>query len=132
MCLNFFRVDAPDYKKIIEVPMDFSTIRDKIEQNLYENISDFQADVELITINAQLYNSPGSLFFIAAQKLGVLTRYYFSEKYLTYLVYVLPFGRTVPTDKIGIITQKQVKERGRHRNELNIERGREKMRSLIK
>jgi bromodomain-containing protein 7 len=111
--------------------MDFSTIRDKIEQNLYEQFDEFRSDVELITNNAQIYNSPGSLFFLAAQKLATLARYYLSENYLKYLVYSLPFGREVPPEKLGLNLQTRINKE-KSRQELQKEREREKMRSMIK
>jgi bromodomain-containing protein 7/9 len=131
LCLfALFRDQAPDYREVIECPMDFSTIREKIEDNAYENIGQFRSDVELITGNAQIYNGPGNLFYIAAQKLTNLIKYYFSEKYLTYLLYALPFGKTVPVEQLGLKMPGQTREKSRQA--LHKEREREKIRALVK
>lgn len=107
--------------------MAFSVIRDKIEQDEYSKLDDFRSDVELIVSNAQHYNAEGSLFYLAAEKLSTLIKYYFSEKYLIYLVYALPFGRIVPIEKIGIKMpnerkriQKQLIANNRERERLNL------------
>ncbi|KAL7075218.1 hypothetical protein ACQ4LE_005631 [Meloidogyne hapla] len=122
--------EAPDYKKFIQNPMAFATIRDKIEQDEYPKIFDFRSDVELIVSNAQLYNAEGSLFYLAATKLSTLIKYYFSEKYLIYLIYALPFGRMVPIERIGV---KMPNERKRIQKQLiaNV-RERERLNALIK
>ncbi|CAK5018330.1 unnamed protein product [Meloidogyne enterolobii] len=122
--------EAPDYKNLIQNPMAFAIIRDKIEQDEYPNLSDFRSDVELIVSNAQTYNPEGSLFYLAAEKLSTLIKYYFSEKYLLYLIYALPFGRMVPIERVGV---KIPNERKRIQKQLIANtRERERMNALIK
>lgn len=60
---------APDYNTVITQPMDFSTIRTKIEARAYNKIDEFLADAELIVKNAQTYNAPNTVYHIAASKL---------------------------------------------------------------
>ncbi|XP_047333970.1 transcription initiation factor TFIID subunit 1 [Impatiens glandulifera] len=48
--------EAPDYLKIIERPMNLSTIREKIKNLGYKNRQDFRHDVWQITYNAHKYN----------------------------------------------------------------------------
>lgn len=43
---------APGYSSIIQKPMDFSTIKKKLDMGLYDNIPDFKADVKLMCDNA--------------------------------------------------------------------------------
>lgn len=53
----------PNYLKIVKKPMDLGTIRNKIEQNEYDSISSFIADVELVWSNAILFNGRNSMIF---------------------------------------------------------------------
>ncbi|KAJ3123564.1 nuA3 HAT complex component nto1 [Nowakowskiella sp. JEL0407] len=48
---------APDYRDIIEHPMDFFTMEKKIENWEYANFNEFKADIELIIENCLTYNS---------------------------------------------------------------------------
>ncbi|KAL5747023.1 hypothetical protein ACOSQ2_024320 [Xanthoceras sorbifolium] len=48
--------EAPDYLKIVERPMDLSTIRDKVRRMEYKDREDFRHDVWQITFNAHIYN----------------------------------------------------------------------------
>ncbi|KAH7553347.1 hypothetical protein JRO89_XS12G0000500 [Xanthoceras sorbifolium] len=48
--------EAPDYLKIVEHPMDLSTIRDKVRRMEYKDREDFRHDVWQITFNAHIYN----------------------------------------------------------------------------
>ncbi|CAK5035835.1 unnamed protein product [Meloidogyne enterolobii] len=122
--------EAPDYKNLIQTPMAFAIIRDKIEQDEYPQLAAFRSDVELIVSNAQTYNPEGSLFYLAAEKLSTLIKYYFSEKYLLYLIYALPFGRMVPIERVGV---KIPNERKRIQKQLIANtRERERMNALIK
>ncbi|XP_059177445.1 BRCA2-interacting transcriptional repressor EMSY-like isoform X2 [Physella acuta] len=52
--------DAPDYYTVIQNPMDFSTMRKKLETGQYSCFEDFQSDMELIRTNCYLYNSEGT------------------------------------------------------------------------
>ncbi|XP_064639042.1 BRCA2-interacting transcriptional repressor EMSY-like isoform X2 [Lineus longissimus] len=50
--------DAPGYYEIVKTPMDFSTIRRKLETGQYSTIEDFHHDMVLIRDNCYLYNPP--------------------------------------------------------------------------
>ena len=52
---------APDYHTIITNPMDFSQMRQKIEDNAYETIPQLKVDAELIVSNALTYNNPNTV-----------------------------------------------------------------------
>ncbi|XP_067936025.1 bromodomain-containing protein 7-like isoform X2 [Watersipora subatra] len=60
---------APDYSRVIKHPMDFSTMKDKIDRKVYTNIMEYKADVKLICVNAMNYNHPDTIYYKAAQKL---------------------------------------------------------------
>ncbi|XP_019634873.1 PREDICTED: BRCA2-interacting transcriptional repressor EMSY-like isoform X2 [Branchiostoma belcheri] len=50
---------APDYYNIIKQPMDFSTIKKKLEGGQYSSLEEFHADMQLIKSNCFQYNPPG-------------------------------------------------------------------------
>lgn len=52
--------DAPDYYSIIKSPMDFATIRKKLEGSQYGQFDDFHADMLLVRSNCFLYNPPNT------------------------------------------------------------------------
>ncbi|GFO11518.1 chromosome 11 open reading frame 30 [Plakobranchus ocellatus] len=53
-------LDAPDYYTVVQRPMDFSTMRKKLETNQYNCFEEFQSDMDLIRSNCYLYNSEGT------------------------------------------------------------------------
>ncbi|PIO77321.1 Bromodomain protein [Teladorsagia circumcincta] len=93
---------APDYHAIIAHPMDFSTMRQKIEDNAYETISEMKTDAELIVSNALTYNNPNTVYHLAATRLSSIVKYYFSEQYLRYIFHTLPFANQIPLEKAGL------------------------------
>jgi hypothetical protein len=82
--------------------MDFSTMRKKVDTNEYANIEELKTDVSLVADNAMAYNKPNTIYYLAAQKLQPVIRYYFSEQYLEYLRYTLPFGNEIPHEQMGL------------------------------
>ena len=70
---------APGYSTIIKTPMDFYTIRKRIEQRYYDTIDDFKADVKLMCDNATKYNQSDTIFYKTARKLW----YYARDKVFT-------------------------------------------------
>ncbi|KAF8700641.1 hypothetical protein HU200_033986 [Digitaria exilis] len=57
----------PDYHDIIKHPMDFSTIRKKLDKGAYSNLEQFEDDVFLISSNAMCYNSPDTIYYRQAR-----------------------------------------------------------------
>lgn len=45
-----------DYYDIIKKPMDFGTVKKKMDQRLYQNVNEFASDVRLIFSNCYKYN----------------------------------------------------------------------------
>ncbi|ELT88139.1 hypothetical protein CAPTEDRAFT_221184 [Capitella teleta] len=64
------RRDAPDYFDIIKKPMDFSTIRNKINRYEYSRPSDILEDARLVFRNCDQYNMPTTPEFQAGKKLS--------------------------------------------------------------
>lgn len=60
---------APGYSSIISNPMDFSTIRQKIEQNQYAMMQEFSDDFQLMCDNAIKYNHHETVYNKAARRL---------------------------------------------------------------
>lgn len=74
---------APGYSSIITHPMDFSTIRKKISQDEYSNLSEFRADIELMCENALKYNRLDTIYYQAAKKLlASATKLLSKEKFI--------------------------------------------------
>lgn len=48
--------DAPGYYDVIDQPMDFSTIKKKLESGQYRDITEFHEDMMLVKRNCQTYN----------------------------------------------------------------------------
>ncbi|CAD5206733.1 unnamed protein product [Bursaphelenchus okinawaensis] len=101
--------DAPDYATIISTPMDFTTVRKKIDSNAYNHINELKNDFMLVTSNAMTYNNPNTVYYIAASKLQNCIRYYFSPGYREYVKYSLPFGAGVAHDQIGLVPKVPLK-----------------------
>ncbi|XP_023015201.1 bromodomain containing 7/9 isoform X2 [Leptinotarsa decemlineata] len=60
---------APGYSTIISNPMDFSTMRQKIEENQYSNLDEFVNDFKLICNNAMKYNHVETVYYKASKKM---------------------------------------------------------------
>ncbi|OBZ89628.1 Bromodomain and PHD finger-containing protein 3 [Choanephora cucurbitarum] len=60
---------VPDYLKVIKHPMDFSTMRKKIEDGTYTEADAFRSDFNLIVANAKLYNAADTIYWKSADKI---------------------------------------------------------------
>ncbi|XP_019419693.1 PREDICTED: transcription factor GTE12-like isoform X2 [Lupinus angustifolius] len=63
-------LNIPDYFTIISHPMDLSTIKSKLEKNIYSGIEEFAADVRLTFTNAMTYNPPSNDVHLMAKELN--------------------------------------------------------------
>ena len=59
----------PDYPSHIKHPMDFSTMRQRIDAQAYNNFEQFENDFNLIVDNCMKYNSKDTYFYRAAVRL---------------------------------------------------------------
>uniref|UniRef100_A0A3Q1FC77 Bromodomain containing 1b n=1 Tax=Acanthochromis polyacanthus TaxID=80966 RepID=A0A3Q1FC77_9TELE len=70
--------EVPDYLDHIKNPMDFSTMRKRIDAHSYRNLEEFEADFNLIITNCMTYNAKETFFYKAAQRMqdhgGVIIR----------------------------------------------------------
>jgi len=62
--------EVPDYYDIIKRPMNWSTIRRKIDRFEYFRLSEFISDVHLTLTNARIYNHASSAYHKAAIRIG--------------------------------------------------------------
>ncbi|XP_076367611.1 bromodomain-containing protein 7-like [Tachypleus tridentatus] len=62
-------VIAPGYSSIIQHPMDFSTMKKKIDNKDYMSVMDFKMDLKLMCDNAMTYNRPDTVYYKAAKKM---------------------------------------------------------------
>ncbi|XP_026319580.1 bromodomain-containing protein 7-like [Hyposmocoma kahamanoa] len=60
---------APNYSNIIRKPMDFSTMKQKIDENEYKSLNCFISDFKQMCNNAMKYNKPGTVYHKAAKRL---------------------------------------------------------------
>uniref|UniRef100_A0A0D9XGF2 Bromo domain-containing protein n=1 Tax=Leersia perrieri TaxID=77586 RepID=A0A0D9XGF2_9ORYZ len=66
--------ELPDYHDIIKHPMDFSTIKKKLDKGAYGNLEQFEDDVFLLTSNAMCYNSPDTIYYRQARAIQDLAK----------------------------------------------------------
>ena len=59
----------PDYLDHIKNPMDFSTMRKRIDAHCYKDLDEFEADFNLIIFNCMKYNAKETFFHKAALRL---------------------------------------------------------------
>ncbi|KAJ8257742.1 hypothetical protein GJAV_G00189180 [Gymnothorax javanicus] len=61
--------EVPDYLEFISNPMDFSTMRSKLNAHGYSSLSELEADFNLMVANCLRYNSRDTVFHRAAVRL---------------------------------------------------------------
>ncbi|KAG6785567.1 hypothetical protein POTOM_007131 [Populus tomentosa] len=66
--------ELPDYFDIVENPMDFSTVRKKLDEGAYAHLEQFEKDVLLICSNAMQYNPSDTIYFRQARAMQELAK----------------------------------------------------------
>ncbi|KAL2635148.1 hypothetical protein R1flu_006627 [Riccia fluitans] len=70
-------VDAeqvPDYYDVIKEPMDFGTMRKKINKGSYTSVEVFEDDIYLICSNAMRYNGPETIYYKQARSIREMAK----------------------------------------------------------
>ncbi|XP_068664762.1 transcription factor GTE9-like [Aristolochia californica] len=67
--VDVVKLNIPDYFTVIKHPMDFGTIKSKLDSGSYSTPSGFSGDVRLTFSNAMTYNPPGNDVHIMADTL---------------------------------------------------------------
>ncbi|XP_076762536.1 bromodomain containing 7/9 isoform X3 [Xylocopa sonorina] len=124
---------APGYSQIITNPMDFSTIKQKIDDNSYQNLNEFVDDFRLMCDNATTYNHPDTIYFKAAKKLLHVGLKMVTPEKLRQLRPVLTYMQDIAKEELGFelgtedpnnpdvpVTEEQI-EREREQEERNEE-----------
>ncbi|XP_069180388.1 bromodomain-containing protein 7-like isoform X2 [Procambarus clarkii] len=92
---------APGYSSIISQPMDFSTIKLKIQENAYSNLKEFQSDFELMCNNCMTYNQQDTIYYKAAKKLLHLGQKCMIPEKILALRRELPSMTTLSKEQLG-------------------------------
>ncbi|KAM7261237.1 hypothetical protein ACFE04_026712 [Oxalis oulophora] len=66
--------ELPDYHEIIEHPMDFGTVKEKLSSGAYTKLEEFEEDIFLISSNAMQYNAPDTVYFRQARSIQELAK----------------------------------------------------------
>jgi len=68
--VNPVALNIPDYNRIVEHPMDFGTIKERLQALQYEQLEPFIADVRLVMHNAKIYNPSTNRVHQAAKQMS--------------------------------------------------------------
>lgn len=92
---------APGYSQIIHQPMDFSTMKQKIDENQYSSLNEYIEDFKLMCNNAMVYNHPETIYYKAAKKLLHVGVKMMSPDKLKPLHSVLTYMGELTRDELG-------------------------------
>lgn len=92
---------APGYSTIIKEPMDFSTMRENIEDAKYRNLERFRYDFDLICTNCMTYNLPDTVYYKTAKKLQQQGQRILAPERLRALAEHLPLLKDLSTEELG-------------------------------
>lgn len=93
---------APGYSAIISKPMDFSTMRQKIDDNEYTTLNEFSDDFKLMCENAIKYNHPETVYHKASKRLLQLgARFLQPENLVRHLRPLMAFMRELSSKELG-------------------------------
>ncbi|XP_031118720.1 bromodomain-containing protein DDB_G0270170-like isoform X2 [Ipomoea triloba] len=71
--------ELPDYHDVIEHPMDFQTVKNKLGNGSYATLEQFESDVFLICSNAMQYNAPDTIYYKQARTIQELAEKKFQK-----------------------------------------------------
>ncbi|OIW04231.1 hypothetical protein TanjilG_00791 [Lupinus angustifolius] len=71
--------ELPDYHDVVDHPMDFATVRNKLANGSYPTLEQFESDIFLICSNAMQYNSPETIYHKQARSIQELARKKFEK-----------------------------------------------------
>ncbi|KAI5718041.1 hypothetical protein M8J77_015237 [Diaphorina citri] len=92
---------APGYSNIISQPMDFSTMKQKIDDGAYSTLNQYIDDFKLMCGNAMTYNHPDTIYFKSAKKLLHSGLKVTSADKLKQMVHTLPCMLEIPESQLG-------------------------------
>ncbi|KAL7130943.1 hypothetical protein ABFS83_13G166300 [Erythranthe nasuta] len=77
--------ELPDYYDLIKYPMDFATVRRKLQNGSYETLENFEHDVFLICSNAMQYNERHTVYHKQARSIKELATKEFQKIRLNFV-----------------------------------------------
>uniref|UniRef100_A0A8D8USP4 Bromodomain-containing protein 7 n=1 Tax=Cacopsylla melanoneura TaxID=428564 RepID=A0A8D8USP4_9HEMI len=101
---------APGYSNIISQPMDFSTMKQKIDDGAYATLNQYIDDFKLMCGNAMTYNHPETIYFKSAKKLLHSGLKITSADKLKQMVHALPCMLEIPETQLGFDLGIPIKE----------------------
>jgi len=78
--VDWVKLKIPDYPKIIRNPMDVGTIKKKLDEDKYENASQFESDVRQVVWNCFTFNPPGTPVYLMGRRMEQLFESKWSER----------------------------------------------------
>ncbi|XP_059283358.1 uncharacterized protein LOC132036958 isoform X2 [Lycium ferocissimum] len=76
--------ELPDYHEVIEHPMDFATVRNKLGNGSYTTLEQFESDIFLLCSNAMQYNSSDTIYHKQARNIQELATKKFEKLRINY------------------------------------------------
>ena len=103
---NFFALPvedkfAPGYSQIIKQPMDFSTIRSKLDSGAYTTLESFGRDFKLMCDNAMTYNTLETIYYKTAKKLQQTGARLLTHEKLAPMRHDLEFMEELSAEEMG-------------------------------
>jgi len=92
---------APGYSTIIKEPMDFSTMREMIEDGKFTNLDQFRYSFNLICNNCMTYNGPETVYFKTAKKLQQQGQRILAPERIKALSDHLPLIKDLTSEELG-------------------------------
>lgn len=96
-------VVSPGYSALIHSPMDFSTIKKRIDDNHYSCVSEFREDLKLMCDNAMTYHRSGTVYFNFAKNMWNYGSKLLSKDQLLALESSLPFFEELTSEELGFV-----------------------------
>lgn len=92
---------APGYSSIISHPIDFSSMKKKIDHREYHSLSEFKSDLKLMCDNAMTYNRPDTVYFKAAKRMWHVGQKLMGRDQLMCLKRNLPYMLDLTVEELG-------------------------------
>ncbi|XP_049374578.1 uncharacterized protein LOC125839610 isoform X3 [Solanum verrucosum] len=101
--------ELPDYHEVIDNPMDFTTVRNKLRTGSYATLEQLESDIFLICSNAMQYNSSDTVYHKQARTIQELATKKFEKLRIKYVRSEKDVKLEQKT-KYGSVVRKQIKK----------------------
>ncbi|XP_019456001.1 PREDICTED: uncharacterized protein LOC109356861 isoform X2 [Lupinus angustifolius] len=89
--------ELPDYHDVVDHPMDFATVRNKLANGSYPTLEQFESDIFLICSNAMQYNSPETIYH---KQVGLQAEYSYARSLARFAATLGPTAWEIASQKI--------------------------------